>query len=106
MILSFSSSGDLLLVGIGKNRELSIGSEVSGYIFIRIEDLGELRSFTGAESSFLVDTIKMVKSLSSIKEIRDYIVVEMDKLGFSYTRDLPVKEYKKIVGVDVDECFR
>lgn len=105
MILSFSSGSDILLVSVGKNRELSIASEVSRYVFVRVEDLDKLKSFSSEEKVALLETKKIVSSLSSLVEVKDYVVVEMGKLGFVFSRELSLNEYNKVVGVEVGDIY-
>lgn len=98
MILSFKSGVDPLLVGVGKNRELSIASSASDFVFVRVESLGTLRAFKPSEKRYLADLLVLVKSFGSDTELVDYLKVEMGKLGFVFVREMSVDEYLDLTG--------
>ncbi len=102
MILSFTSGGSLVLLSIGKNRELSIASATTSYAFLRVEKLKDLRrdkSFSKSELLALDGTIRVVKGFKTVDEVKAYVVVEMEKLGLVFGKELSVDDYKKAMGI-------
>ncbi len=96
MILSFKADSDFLLFGIGKNRELSIASPATNFEFLLVENLDSLKAFSVDEKAALIGTVKMVKSLNSEVEVKDYVIDEMGKLGFTFMRTLTTQELKEM----------
>jgi len=91
LILSFKSDSDILLIGVGKNRELSISSDGTKFNFLLVENLNTLREFTSEESDALLETVNMVKALKE-HAVKPYVIDELSKLGFSFVREFTPEE--------------
>lgn len=99
MILAFKHGTIPVLFGIGKDRELSIATPVTKYLFTRIEDLSKFKKFSDSELIHLKDTTIMVKGFDSMVSVKSYVISEMGKLGLVFSREMSLVEYESIAGI-------
>lgn len=96
MILLFNLGGTQLLYGVGKNRELSVAAPINNYTFVTIDKLNRYKKLSDVENKALIETQRIVKSLSTLDEVKKYIINENNKLGGTFIRVLKPKEYLRM----------
>lgn len=103
MILGFKSDHIPFFVGVGKVRELSIAAPTTKYVFELVDELGKFKKMSSGEKVLLDELKSMVKGFKDESEVKEYVILEMSKLGMVYRRELSVEEYglfiKNLVGV-------
>lgn len=91
MILSFKFGGVPFFISVGRNRLVSFGTVDNSFVFRRVDEFVGLKGFKG---ELLVSFKRRVKLCRDLVGVRDYLVFEMEKLGYVFSRELSVVEYK------------
>jgi hypothetical protein len=93
MILKFSIAGQLLFVGVGGDRVLSIAAPYTRFVFLRVDKFSDLRKFNSGELLALEQTQRIVRDLPGLEDVRFYVVSELAKLGAKFVGECSVDDY-------------